>query len=320
MNRFGNLSQTISSTSASNFSEGIAIIEIGNEYLALDCDLNVLWRHSNARYRSIDPPTNGRLRAIEKGGNYGFLDAAGNELVEFRYSYALWYSDGYAIVDRDQIKSIIDRDGRNEELVDHGQPLSISDKTIFFQQGEMIEVLNLATRESFTTNLRLGPYSEGLAPFLLEGKNGFVDSRGEVVIPAAFDRVTSVKCGIFFSYSAKEKIWTMRDRSGKKISNLQIVEPGSVSENRVFVVAKRSRILLDMLGNEIWSEGGIFHLGDFSAGIARCDYDDRMDFMNSEGLVIFKKSKTEVGYSGNFSTSSQYCPVFVKLRKDMDRS
>ena len=95
---------------------------------------------------------------FEDGGLHGYRDASGAVVIPARYALAGPFADGMAAVANAEGWAYIDTEG--EVLV----------RPFVFDNGP-------------------DPFSEGLARFVEDGRYGFFDVRGAVVIPATFDWV-----------------------------------------------------------------------------------------------------------------------------------
>jgi hypothetical protein len=72
-------------------------------------------------------------------------------------------------------------------------------------------------KDSVLTYESIGPFSEGLAPVKLQGKWGFIDTAGKVVIPAQYDAVTGFRAGLAGFESLGR--WGLMDQSGQPIDS-----------------------------------------------------------------------------------------------------
>jgi hypothetical protein len=99
-------------------------------------------------------------------GKWGYINAAGRIVVEPQYSYAYSFSDGLAQVwlgEQGEKRYFINKDG-----------------DVVFTPPEV----------GFVSE-----FHEGLAPYLIRFKYGYIDKQGQVVIPLQFDRVDACEPG-----------------------------------------------------------------------------------------------------------------------------
>jgi len=126
-------------------------------------------------YENNTYPSEGYIATI-KNGRWGYLDRAGNEVIDFRYKRASPFKEGLAIVYVSQNKmGFIDKNGT----------MVIPPKFEFAR-----------------------PFSEGVAAVQKDGKWGFIDKNATVVIPFRYDMVESFKNGFAEAwYQTTDKIY-----------------------------------------------------------------------------------------------------------------
>lgn len=134
----------------------------------------------DAAGRELFPPRYARIEhcreercLVTKGGQnigkFGFVDTRGNEAVPLKYDYALSFSDGLAVV------AIADPTDKY-----HGSVKSGARATF----GYVDKAGNVAIDIAFERAYR---FSDGLAPVVKNGKMGFIDTTGKVVIDFRYD-------------------------------------------------------------------------------------------------------------------------------------
>jgi len=110
--------------------------------------------------------------ATKKGGKWGFLDKAGNEVIPFRYRWVSNFKDGSAVVFTGEKKAgFIDKNG----------------------------TFIIPPSFHFAKN-----FSEGLAAVEINNKWGYVNKKGKIVIPLIYDIAGDFK-------NDKANIWIQKD-------------------------------------------------------------------------------------------------------------
>lgn len=128
---------------------------------------------------------------VKSGGRYGYLDVNGNIAIDFKFSSAGDFHDGFAIVYRpDAGAAFID------------------------PQGNIIADLKDYT--SFEV------YSEGLVGATKGKKQGFLDKSGKEAIPFDYTSVTVFSEGLAFVKNGKKQMFI--DKTGKTAINLKCDE------------------------------------------------------------------------------------------------
>jgi len=121
---------------------------------------------SGKKYLNVRFPGDGLVAArVQGGGKWGFVDMNGRTAVEHQYQKVTQFNEGYALVSADGSKfGVIDKRG-NE------------------------------VAPAMFDNAKIEGYNNGLAAVVYEGKWGFVNTKGEIVIPFEYEEVTSFSEG-----------------------------------------------------------------------------------------------------------------------------
>ncbi len=120
----------------------------------------------NKKYLNVRFPSDGLVAARSQGGGkWGFVDLNGRTVVQHQYEKVTQFGDGHALVSVNGSKfSVIDKRG-NE------------------------------VAPAMFDNAKMEGYNDGLAAVVYEGKWGFVNTKGEIVIPFEYEEVTSFSEG-----------------------------------------------------------------------------------------------------------------------------
>lgn len=137
------------------------------------------------------------------GGKYGYIDVYGNYIIAPQFDNAFKFSEGVAVVVSGGEKWIIDRGGRLLARIDY-------DLRDFSDAGPSPR------------------FVEGLMTVEVDGKYGFIDKGGSLVIPAVFDRVEDFSDGMARVLMGGQEGYI--DRTGELLYNPQIGPMGDFSE------------------------------------------------------------------------------------------
>jgi len=125
------------------------------------------------------------------GNRYGYIDVTGKVVIDFIYSAARDFHDGFAIVSRPDV---------GYAFID--------------PQGKMIA--DMKAYSSFEE------YSEGLVGATKGKKQGFLDKTGKVAVPFDFSSVYVFSEGLAFAKDGKKQMFI--DKTGKAVINLKCDE------------------------------------------------------------------------------------------------
>jgi len=137
------------------------------------------------------------LRLVEsKEDCYGFIDNSGNTVIEAKYSRAESFSEGLALVMVDGKYGYINKKDEMVIQPKYDKANSFSEGVAFVKDGDEYYYINHDGKKAFDYNYYMPEfygffdicrYSEGLAPVIKEGKVGFIDKYGKIVIDFTFD-------------------------------------------------------------------------------------------------------------------------------------
>jgi len=117
--------------------------------------------------------------SIKVGDKFGAIDVTGKVVIEPQYDNELIFSDGLARA----------RVGGKLGYIDTAGQVVISPKAMLtIGSGDFAQEVSLAGAIT-------GDFSEGLAAYILDGKYGYVDRSGAVVIPAQFAEAVEFRDG-----------------------------------------------------------------------------------------------------------------------------
>ncbi|WP_299458287.1 WG repeat-containing protein [uncultured Microscilla sp.] len=120
----------------------------------------------------------GGLAAVRKGGKWGYVNQLGKVIIPFKYNQANSFIDGFAMV-------------------------SVGDENPHFisRQGDKYDDFRA--------------YEEGMAAVRKNGKWGFIDEQGKLMIPYRYDEVRSFKKGWAQVRTGKKKYYI--NKEGKRL-------------------------------------------------------------------------------------------------------
>jgi len=284
---------------ASPFFDGLAAAEIGNKYGFVDKDGKIV---INPQFEDAQPFING-LAAVQVGKQYGYVDKEGKIAINPQFDFAFPFSDeGLALVVLNRKIGFVNKTGKYE---------------INLQFASQLGFIN-ALSEAFAITSDIGriSFSEGLAPAQIgEGKTGYIDKTGKIVINPQFGVALPFYGGMAFVVSegspGGEMAWI--DKEGKYVWR-------EVKEE-VRMVVKR----IDEKYGYIDTSGRIVinpqfdAANDFSEGLAAVSVEGKWGYINKTGKIVinpqfdsageFTNGRASVylgGKSGYINTEGKY--------------
>ena len=133
--------------------------------------------------------------AVQQNDLYGYINKAGKTKIEFQYAEASSFSNNVAIVQKDKKYFLIDYSNktlsaRYDDIADFSEGMAI------VKRNNLYGAINTNGQEIIKPSFDIiSDFSEGMAVFLKNGKYGFLDKQGFVAIAAMYDWVSSFKNG-----------------------------------------------------------------------------------------------------------------------------
>ncbi|HEY0015745.1 MAG TPA: WG repeat-containing protein [Longimicrobium sp.] len=168
------------------FSEGMLPLRMGARIGYLDARLDTV---IPARFDDADEFKEGRA-GVAIIGRWGFIDTRGGWVVTPAYDRVSWYRDGMAAVYLDGKCGYVDHAGRMAVPIRYDECWEFGDGLAPVREGQGDYAwIDRTGRVVFTVPGARDPvhFSEGLASVELEGKFGYIDTRGQIAIPPAWD-------------------------------------------------------------------------------------------------------------------------------------
>jgi len=247
--------------------EGLAPVLFGDQYKFIDPKGKVLITEIS----SFDLLTgfigiggtkgfNNGIVPVKVDDLWGFLNTDGKLIIQPKYDKITEFYDDYAWGERGGNSYIISRDGRETPVVD-------------------------------TSITEIKHFSEGIAPFYTANKrSGFLDTKGQIAIPATFSTVGYFKGGYAWAKTTEGMIGYI-DKTGK-----WIVQPQFEAANDFDPESKMARVR---------QNGQWFYINESNVKL-NMTLDSYGDFV--EGLCYGKKGK-KVGFfdkKGTFVIAPQF--------------
>lgn len=219
-------------------------------------------------------------------GKWGYVDEAGNWVIEPKYGGVWDFNEGLALVrNRKWEYGVIDQTGKEVVPCIHDD-----DITGFFSEEPAKGLLGARLRrfyeEQHTQNHK---ESESLAPAELKikkgdnGKYGFIDQTGKEVIPCIYDNVWDFSEGL--AVVELDEKYGYIDQTGKEIVPCIYDNAGDFNEGLSFVELDEKYGFIDQTGNVvvpfIYDDAE-----DFREGLAKVQLNGRYGYIDQTGKEI----------------------------------
>jgi hypothetical protein len=203
---------------AEDFWRGLGTVYACGRYVSID---------SSGTFLPLRIAVKGRLVPKQQGQKFGFVDSDGRFKINPVFDDALPFSGGYAAVKVGEKWGFVDAAGRQVILPQF-------ESAYYFRDGVAVAVLAsgqvlidakgkpLASSYDFEDSV-----TEGRVPASRNGKSGYLNPQGEVVIPFVYENVRSFSGGL--AAVQKEGKWGYLDRDGRVVIPFEFDDAGAFS-------------------------------------------------------------------------------------------
>jgi hypothetical protein len=254
----------------SDFSDKLARVKINNKYgyidtlgnIKIDCIYEDAYNFSE------------ELAAVEKDDKWGFIDTDGNVVIDFKYKKVTSFSDGLSVVGSGIDYGCINKEGNVVLEMKYNTAKAIGGNLICVSGYGVDEegvgkpgyaIMNTNGETIIEEVCGVNYYSDGLIPVqqlyvdgritTTDGKWGFIDANGNVVIDYQYDF------------------------AGQFIDGLSRV----VKDDKYGFIDKNNNIIINF--DYPYSSGGG---NDFSCGLVRLKDNENVIFKDNKGNTVFK--------------------------------
>lgn len=177
------------------FSEGVAVVKQGKQYGYIDKNGRQV---TPIEYDEADSFSGGLAR-VKKDGKYGFIDRSGQAIIPIIYDAADPFSEGLSFARKggwnDGKCGYIDQFGKEITSFEYDVPKAgygwicrSSEGLACIKKDGKYGYIDCTGKMVIATEYDwVHPFSEGLADVKRDGKMGFIDQLGEVIIPFEYD-------------------------------------------------------------------------------------------------------------------------------------
>jgi hypothetical protein len=273
---------------AFDFSEGLALVKLNNKYGFIDIKGKPV---IPTVYETAFPFSDG-LSLVYTNGGYGFINKKGEIAIKPEYNLATPFSNGLAEVKVNGKYGVIDTKGNMVvpaiyDSIYTGGPRNL-DEVELDPHNRKDERGNWIISPEFPLQFS---FPDGLARVEFNGKLGFVNTKGDMVIPAVYDDAWLFSEGL--AYAEINDEWEgYIDKKGNKVISLNgVIMKFPFSEGLAAVQLSGDPILkdryIDTKGNTVIP--ALYYNPDyFSEGLAAVslEYNNKFGFIDTKGNMV----------------------------------
>ena len=245
---------------------------------------------------------------------YGYMDKTGKVVIPYQYAYVSDFVNGFAVVQLGSRRTIIDTTGKELLPQDYGFPsdlylsalsvVSSSQVVLAYNRDSGYAFFNKAGQIVSGGYGRVYSYSNGMACVAKDGKFGFVNESGVLVIPCTLPYDGTFRDGyaaILTPSDSGDSTYSIIDKTGKVTGSCKYGT--SPAGNGCFKICSRESGrdrygLVDYTGREI-VPCKYKAIGDFSGGVAWVqNFENKYGFVNTTGAEIVPCQYDEIRNTG----------------------
>jgi WG containing repeat len=187
--------------------------------------------------------------AVKYKDKWGFLDSEGHVAIALKYDMVQPFKEGFTVARR----------------------------------GAYFMVLNKKGEEFLFEASDIRPFSGGYAGFASDGKFGFVDQNGKVVIPAQYNSIGGFNGGISWARDSHNTLGYINTK-GEWVLKPQYDQGADYDPGTGLALAVKNRLwrYVNMKGEKIYLKG-VLHYYSFSEGLAMAKANTGFGFVNEKG-------------------------------------
>jgi len=231
---------------ASDFSEGLAFVSLGNECGYIDRSGEMVVRTAS---ECIGSPFAEGLAEFSEKSKYGFMDVTGKHVIPARFYSAGMFSCGRAQVrmSKDGKAGYIDKSGTIVIQPNFDRASRFSEGLAAIHVGTKVGFIDASGKMVISPRFEMAfDFCEGLAPVRIAEHWGYVDKTGRVVIPARFVGAGQFRGGVARVAAAGRTFgvdddrvdhatWGYIDKTGKSLISPQFDEALDFWEGKAVV-------------------------------------------------------------------------------------
>ena len=260
------------------------------------------------------------LAMVTKGDKYGFIDKVGNEVIPCIYEFMEEadpnFHDGLALVHQGEKQFFINKEGKEAFPYNYDTGLNFSEGLALVWKDRKCGYIDTKGNEviALTDKYYGSSFHDGLAAVRNdEGKYGFIDKKGELVIPMSFDTDEGGEASEFhegYAVVCKNEKYGYIDKSGKEVIPCNYSAAFNFSEGMAVVMKEGKFGFIDANGKEI-IPCEYSYANHFSEGIAVVQKDGKYQFIDKTGKVVLDNS-----YSGISNFQEGFSVVYKEGEKN----
>lgn len=216
------------------------------------------------------------LVPVSKRRKLGYMNTQGKIAISIKYDYVTDFNNGYAVTKRDKQYFVIDVNG-NETIISDPQIKAVK------------------------------KFSEGMAPFHnKKGMLGFINTEGEVIIPAQFTGVGYFCSGLAWARTKNGLIGFINYNGD------WVIEPQFLAVKNFGVESEIAQVRVNTIWTYIDKQGNILYpyladrFDDYSEGFAKASSNKKVGFLNKkQEWAIMPQFESARRFKNGFAVAKQ---------------
>ncbi len=254
-----------------------------------------------------------KIRKDIEGEKYwGYMDDKDSVIVKFIYREADDFRSGMARV-RDEWKyGYIDKRGNPVIPLMYDLLTRPSEGIITYMKGREVGILNARGARLISEKY----FPRGLRKVYLNGRYGYINPKGEIVVPIKYEKVENL-AEDFFSFLYKGKEGVLVPYTNKIIVPSGVYDEIMYLKYDFFYVKRNSKMgLIDTAGNVVVAPEDYDTIYDFIGRIAKVCKGEKYGVLNREGVLIVPTIYDEIAVLKNGyirgTQNDEYFPIGEK--------
>lgn len=304
----------------SPFSEGLAIVNVKDGFAVIDEQGNV---RTTKLYSYIAPFNEGRAVFQDSEFQYGYLDAAGKEVIPAKYKEATDFHGGKAVVKvKEGQYALIDPEGNTILSYPYAFVGNPGDGLLAFRQteqgkyGYIDENGNVIIPPRYTG---AQPFQEGRAVINLAAdytnRYGLIDRTGTLLIAAQYNDMEPLgegRVAVGVAVDSKKpfagSLYAIYDTNGKQLTDFMYESVMPYKQGLASAHNAKETFFIDKSGHKAEGWPVVNGTGTLAVegSLIRADIDSRLSYIDRTGKVIWQQN-TVIPLEGTYEVREEKC-------------
>lgn len=168
------------------FNENRAVVRMNNKYGYIDKEGKII---IPIEYKYATDFSQGFAIAVDETEKGAYIDKTGKNIVPFEYDNLYPISNGEGVVKKDKLYGVIDTEGNILIPIQHDYVNKIEKKLYSVEENGLFYLKDSKNVKISNGYDNIGEVKDGLIPVNVDSTYGYIDTKGEIIIPIKYSEI-----------------------------------------------------------------------------------------------------------------------------------